>query len=120
MYLSDFFFLLFFLSFFLASSSVPSHFLLPLSLSWPQLFLATAATSALLKYIEFIQSITFAPHSIKCTLKTLEGQMRLDVTTVRNLEILAPLAPQASKRGSPQGSLLGTAFAPFDELANLC
>ena len=72
------------------------------------LFLATAAAAALLQYIEFVQSIAFAPRSIKVSLKALEGHMRLDISTVRNLEILAPLSSvnvRSGQRG--RGSLLG-------------
>jgi DNA mismatch repair protein MSH4 len=70
------------------------------------LFLAISSAAALLKYFEFIQSMSFASNSLKVILKTLEGQMRLDVSTVRNLEILAPLNPNSSSRSGPR-SLLG-------------
>ncbi|XP_070186875.1 mutS protein homolog 4-like [Littorina saxatilis] len=51
--------------------------------------LATAA--ALLKYVEFIQNITFAPSSLKVVFKGGDHTTMIDAVTARNLELLENL-----------------------------
>ncbi len=51
-------------------------------------YLCLAAAACLMKYIEFIQNMTFAPASLKITFKALDGHMRLDVNTVKTLELV--------------------------------
>ncbi|XP_032231017.2 mutS protein homolog 4 [Nematostella vectensis] len=48
--------------------------------------LATAA--ALLKYVEFIQNIVYAPLSLKVVFKGSEQTSMIDVTTAKNLELI--------------------------------
>ncbi|XP_064400656.1 mutS protein homolog 4-like isoform X2 [Halichondria panicea] len=47
-----------------------------------------AAAAALLKYAEFIQHMMFAPNSIRVSYKGSEHTTMIDVTTVKNLELL--------------------------------
>ncbi|XP_059143835.1 mutS protein homolog 4-like, partial [Physella acuta] len=50
-----------------------------------------ATTGALLKYVEFIQNIIFAPKSLKAVYRGCEHTTMIDTTTVRNLELLQNL-----------------------------
>ncbi|XP_052072312.1 mutS protein homolog 4-like [Mytilus californianus] len=47
-----------------------------------------AAAAALVKYVEFIQNIVFAPRSMKIVFKGSENTTMIDATTVKNLELL--------------------------------
>ncbi|XP_065836479.1 mutS protein homolog 4-like isoform X2 [Oscarella lobularis] len=47
-----------------------------------------AAAAALLKYVEYVQNIVFAPNSVKVEFCGSEQTMMIDVVTVKNLELL--------------------------------
>eukprot|EP00731_Ephydatia_muelleri_P017612 Em0010g710a len=47
-----------------------------------------AATAALLKYVEFIQNIVYAPSSVKVVFRGSEQTAMIDVSTARNLELI--------------------------------
>ncbi|XP_060559607.1 mutS protein homolog 4-like [Ruditapes philippinarum] len=47
-----------------------------------------AAVAALMKYLEFIQNTIYAPASLKIVFKGSENTTMIDVSTVRNLELL--------------------------------
>ncbi|XP_070563567.1 mutS protein homolog 4-like [Ptychodera flava] len=47
-----------------------------------------ATTAALLKYIEFIQNVVFAPNSLKVVFRGSEQTMMLDIGTATNLELI--------------------------------
>ncbi|PIK47411.1 putative mutS protein-like 4 [Apostichopus japonicus] len=47
-----------------------------------------AAAAALLKYVEFIQNIVYAPNSLKVVFKGSEKTTMIDATTARNLELV--------------------------------
>ncbi|KAJ8047643.1 MutS protein-like 4 [Holothuria leucospilota] len=47
-----------------------------------------AAGAALLKYVEFIQNIVYAPNSLKVVFKGSERTTMIDATTARNLELV--------------------------------
>jgi len=50
-----------------------------------------ATTGALLKYVEFIQNVMFAPNSLKAVFKGCEHTTMIDSATVKNLELLQNL-----------------------------
>ncbi|KAK0063937.1 mutS protein 4-like isoform X1 [Biomphalaria pfeifferi] len=47
-----------------------------------------ATTAALLKYVEFIQNMIFAPNSLKAEFRGCEHSTMIDSTTVKHLELL--------------------------------
>ncbi|CAB4028963.1 mutS homolog 4-like, partial [Paramuricea clavata] len=47
-----------------------------------------ATASALLKYVEFIQNIVYAPGSLKIVFKGSEQTTMIDAATARNLELI--------------------------------
>lgn len=57
-----------------------------------------ATTAALLKYVEFIQNVVFAPHSLKAVFKGCEHSTMIDSSTVRNLELLQNMRDATSKQ----------------------
>lgn len=63
-------------------------------------FLCLASCSALIKYVEFIQNMSFANHSIKMTFESGERSMLIDCETIKNLEII-----QGLRSSSIKGSL---------------
>ncbi|XP_041374859.1 mutS protein homolog 4-like isoform X2 [Gigantopelta aegis] len=56
-----------------------------------------AATAALLKYVEFIQNIVFAPSSLKVVFKGSEHTTMIDAFTSKNLELLQNLRDPKSE-----------------------
>jgi DNA mismatch repair protein MSH4 len=63
-------------------------------------FLCLASCAALIKYVEYIQSITYANHSLRMTFVSSERTMLLDSETIRNLELLS-----GTRSASISGSL---------------
>ncbi len=56
-------------------------------------YLAFASLAALLKYIESLQHITFAPASVHFVWRAGRGKMSIDFESVRNLELLQGTRP---------------------------
>ncbi|XP_035824498.1 mutS protein homolog 4 [Aplysia californica] len=56
-----------------------------------------ATTGALLKYMEFIQNVMFAPNSLKAVFKGCENSTMIDSATVKNLELLQNLRDPISQ-----------------------
>lgn len=52
-------------------------------------YLTLASFAALVKYIEFVQHITFSLHSLKITFRGCEGTIFIDASSIRDLEIVA-------------------------------
>ena len=65
-------------------------------------FLAMASVAAIVKYYEYVQQMVFPNASLKMSYKPVEGFMRLDADTVKNLEIVRNL-----RTGETKGSLFG-------------
>jgi len=57
-----------------------------------------ATASALLKYVEFIQNITFAPNSLKVVYRGSEQTMMIDSVAARNLELIVNASNPKSKQ----------------------
>ena len=53
-------------------------------------FYALSATSCLLKYLEFMENILFAPKSLKIEFQASINSMIIDVDTAKHVELLAP------------------------------
>jgi DNA mismatch repair ATPase MutS len=70
------------------------------------LFLALAAAAALFSYVENIQACAYNCQSLHLKKMTLEGLMKLDIQTVKHLEILSSLDHQRGLKGSLFGMLL--------------
>ena len=68
-------------------------------------YLCVSAAACLLKYIEHIQCITFAPHSIKISHRSLKGHMAISPSSLFSLEIVAGIK-KAKKSKRSFGSLL--------------
>ncbi|XP_068214215.1 mutS protein homolog 4-like [Palaemon carinicauda] len=60
-----------------------------------------AAVAALMKYVEHIQHVTYAPHSLHITLSSSENTMFIDYSSCRKLELVRSL------RGGWENSLFG-------------
>ncbi|XP_013777928.1 mutS protein homolog 4-like, partial [Limulus polyphemus] len=55
-----------------------------------------AAGAALLKYVEFIQNVLYAPHSLKIIFRGSENTAVIDFATAKNLELLVNLCDPKS------------------------
>lgn len=54
--------------------------------------LSLAAAAALLKYVEHIQNVIYAPGSLKVEFQSSKDTTLIDVETVKNVELLVPLS----------------------------
>ncbi|XP_065888860.1 mutS protein homolog 4-like isoform X5 [Dysidea avara] len=79
---------------------VPEYNTVEMELANKYYCLATA--SALLKYVEFIQNIIYAPSSLKIVFKGSEQTTMIDAATIRNLELVCNARDPSSNH-----SLLG-------------
>jgi DNA mismatch repair protein MSH4 len=70
-------------------------------------YLAFAALSALVKHIERVQHMAFAPHSLHVDWTGGKDRMSLDYGLVRDLEVLV-----SSRTGDAKASLMGTILQP--------
>jgi DNA mismatch repair protein MSH4 len=64
-------------------------------------YLCVSATAALIDYVEYIQSVTFATQSIKFLYKPLTGHLLIDSSSTANLELVMNL-----KTGKKEETLL--------------
>ncbi|XP_065344364.1 mutS protein homolog 4-like [Cloeon dipterum] len=67
-------------------------------------FYALSAAAALLKYIEFLQNIIFAPKSLSIQYQGSQNTTLIDIETAKRLELVCPMRPAANWK---QCSLLG-------------
>ncbi|KAL6046684.1 MutS protein msh4 [Balamuthia mandrillaris] len=51
-------------------------------------YLSVASTAALIKYVEFMQKMSFAPESMKIVYQAVEGTMMIDAPSIANLELI--------------------------------
>ena len=65
-------------------------------------FLSLASVAAIVKYYEYVQQLVFPNASLKFSYKPVEGYMRLDADTIKNLEIVRNL-----RSGDAKSSLFG-------------
>jgi DNA mismatch repair protein MSH4 len=73
------------------------------------MYLCIAACACLMKYVEHVQSMTFASQSLRVEFKTLHGIVKLDIQTVKNLEIVTSrFSSSKGKSSSKQSTSLFT------------